>query len=445
MHLTLEMLLPLAGILAGTRVAAMLSRRLGLPAVFGELFLGFLIGPAILKWVAPSETMSFLADIGVILLMFLAGLETDLKAVRQVGKASFLSALGGVVLPLLGGYLLGIAFGLSNAKAIFLGAVLTATSVSVSAQTLREMGKLGSRVGATIISSALIDDILGVIIFAAVMSIETGGNMLLTIGRMAIFLPVAWFAGNWLLPRLLKMEKKLGHFEASLGILVGLVLLYAWAAEALGSVATITGAYILGAIVSRHIDLHHPVHNGIASLGYGFFIPIFFVNIGLQARLDGLVEGEERESFDSAGPTQLLSLNAINASIEEVVAERVAEDVEPEHGETDRRRRRARAAAGLGARLGSLPAHLALQVGVGMVSRGEVALVIAGAGLASGLLDSAIFSTLIVVTLITTLITPPLLRLVATPPTLRPIHLPESLSLPIENWRDYTVTVEEQA
>ncbi len=404
MHLTLELLLPLAAILAGTRIAAVLSQRFGLPAVFGELCFGFIVGPAVFNWIQPSETLQFIADIGVIILMFMAGLETDMNSIRQVGKASFLAASGGVLLPLVGGYGLGLAFGMPSAHALFLGAILTATSVSVSAQTLREMGKLRTKVGATIISAAIIDDVLGVIVFAAVMSLNSGGNMLLTIGRMAIFLPASWFIGNWLLPKIVKLERYLKHPEATLAAIVALLLVYAWAAEALGSVATITGAYILGAVVNRHVGHRHVVHTGTATLGYGFFIPVFFVNIGLQAHLGGL----------TSAPIMTISL-IVFAILSKVIG------------------------SGIGARFGGLNIHSALNVGVGMVSRGEVALVIAGAGLAGGLVDSKAFSIMIVVTLATTLITPPLLRLVNNPAALQPHGDSLSLAPAVEPWQDYVL------
>ena len=403
MNLTIEMLLPLAGILAGTRLAGLVSRRFGLPAVFGELCLGFIIGPAVLNWLHPSETLHFLANIGVILLMFLAGLETDVSSIRQVGKASLLAAVGGVIVPLFGGLGLGMAFGLPFTHALFLGAVLTATSVSISAQTFREIGKLRSVEGTTTISAALIDDVLGVIVFAAVVSISAGGNLLFTLARMAIFLPAAWLIGNRLFPLILKWERSLKHHEASLGLIVAMLLVYAWAAEALGSVASITGAFILGAVISRHVDLDHPVHSGTAALGYGFFIPIFFVNIGLQAHLDGL----------TAAPTLTAVLVGF-AILSKIVG------------------------SGLGARLGGLSGYTAFKVGCSMVSRGEVALVIAGAGLANGLLDSATFSTLIMVTLVTTLVTPVLLRLVFNPPSLPRLAASHWLSNSLDNWRAFS-------
>jgi Kef-type K+ transport system membrane component KefB len=317
-----------------------------------------------------------MANIGVIVLMFMAGMETDVVAMRQVGKASLLAALGGVALPLAGGLVVGLAFGMSWHYALFLGAVLTATSVSITAQTLREMGRLRSREGTTILGAAVIDDVLGVLIFAVVMSLSGEGNVWLTLGKMALFFPIAWFVGDRVVPVLVRWEKRLHHREASLALILGLMLVYAWAAEYLGSVAAITGAYLLGVVMARHADEGHIVHEGTAAVGYAFFIPIFFINIGLQAQAGGLV----------AAPffTGLLVVIAIVTKI---------------------------LGSGAGAWMGGLGRRTAVQVGCGMVSRGEVALVLAGAGLASGVLGADLFSILIVMTLATTLITPPLLRL----------------------------------
>jgi Kef-type K+ transport system membrane component KefB len=375
MHATLNMLLPLAGILLGAKAAAQLSHRFGLPAVFGELLLGLVLGPSLLGILSPNETFQLLADIGVILLMFMAGLETDTLAMKQAGKASMFTAVGGVVLPLLAGLVIGQAFGMEWHHALFLGAVLTATSVSISAQTLRELGRLRSREGSTILGAAIIDDVLGVLVFALVMSLSGGGNLLLTVGKMALFFPIAWLIGDKLVPMMVRWERHMHHREASLAMLLGLVLVYAWSAEVLGSVATITGAYLLGVVVARHADESHIVHHGTSALGYAFFIPIFFINIGLQANASGLI----------AAPllTVVLVVMAIATKI---------------------------AGGGAGAWLGGFKGRAPLQIGIGMVSRGEVALVIAGAGLANGLLTANLFSVLVVVTLVTTLVTPPLLR-----------------------------------
>jgi Kef-type K+ transport system membrane component KefB len=379
MHESLNMLLPLAGILVGAKAAAQISHRFGLPAVFGELLLGLLLGPSLLGILTPNETFQLFADIGVILLMFMAGLETDTTAMKQAGRASTLTAVGGVILPLAGGLLVGRAFGMEWHHALFLGAVLTATSVSISAQTLRELGRLRSREGSTILGAAIIDDVLGVLVFALVMSLSGEGNVLLTLGKMILFFPIAWFIGDKLVPIMVRWERHLHHREASLALLLGLVLVYAWAAEAFGSVATITGAYLLGVVVARHADESHIIHHGTASLGYGFFIPIFFINIGLQAQAAGLV----------AAPALTVVLIVL-AIVTKIVG------------------------GGVGAWLGGFVPRSAYQIGIGMISRGEVALVIAGAGLAAGMLDSGLFSVLVIVTLATTLVTPPLLRMAFT-------------------------------
>lgn len=233
-----------------------------------------------------------------------------------------------------------------------------------------------SQVGVTTMGAAVIDDVLGVIIFAIVMSLSGEANLVLTLAKMVLFFPGAWIVGNRLLPLLLKWESKMNHREASLALVFSLLLVYAWAAEELGSVATITGAYLLGVIFARHVAHDHIVHTGMSSIGYGFFIPFFFVNIGLQAELSGLVQA----SFFVA----LLSIFAVLSKIIGSVG---------------------------GALLGGLNKKDSLLIGCGMVSRGEVALVIAGAGLAAGLLDAKIFSLLVFVTLLTNLVTPPLLRL----------------------------------
>ncbi len=407
MNLTVEMLLPLAGILIGAKLAANASQRLGLPAVFGELMLGLLIGPSVLNWIHPNEALHLLADIGVIILMFMAGLETDVKEMRQVGRPSMLTAIGGVVLPLVGGTALGLAFEMSLNQALFLGAVLTATSVSISAQTLREMGRLRSKQGITIMSAAIIDDILGVLVFAVVMSLAGEGNLVLTLTRVVLFFPIAWLIGDRLLPWLIRYLEKKGHPESSLAVFVGLLLAYAWSAEVFGSVATITGAYLLGVLTARHTgeeapETHKIIHSGTSALGYGFLIPIFFVNIGLQSQTTGLV----------ASPLLTVTL-ALFAVASKIIG------------------------CGAGALVGGLGRQQALQVGVSMVSRGEVALVIAGAGLAAGLLDAGSFSILIFVTLLTTLITPPLLRLsFASRPSPRG-RAPVQRTPAIPDWVDY--------
>jgi Kef-type K+ transport system membrane component KefB len=192
---------------------------------------------------------------------------------------------------------------------------------------------------------------------------------------MTIFFPVAWIVGDWLMPRLMRAEQRVAQKETAVAFLIGLLLVYAWSAEALGSIAAITGAYLLGLIVSRHTDPGHHLHDSMNVIGYGFFVPIFFVGIGLEANVLAL----------GAAPALSLSILAL-ALAGKVIG------------------------CGVGARLGGFGLSSSLSIGVGMIARGEVALVMVAAGRAAGLVDDQLFSAAIVMTLLTTLVTPPLLR-----------------------------------
>ncbi len=375
MHTAIGLLPLLSIMLIGAKLAGLISQRLGMPAVFGELLLGLCAGPAVLGLIEPSDTLHLVGQIGVIVLMFMAGLETDVAEMRRVGRASFLTAAGGVVLPFAAGYLLGLAFGLETLHALFLGTVLTATSVSISAQVLRELGRLRSKAGATILGAAVIDDVLGVLVLSVVLALAGEGSFWQALLKMLIFFPAAWLVGEWLIPRLLRAEQRATEKETAVAVLIGILLLYSWSAEALGSIAAITGAYLLGIIVSRHTDPGHHLHESMNVIGYGFFVPIFFVGIGLEAEAGAL----------SAAPL-LTAAVLLLAVLGKIVG------------------------CGLGALVGGFPGRSALSIGVGMVARGEVALVMVAAGRSAGLVDDRLFSATIVMTLVTTLITPPLLR-----------------------------------
>jgi Kef-type K+ transport system membrane component KefB len=376
MHAAIAVLPFLAIMLVGAKLAGLLSQRFGMPAVFGELLLGLMLGPSLLDIITPNEALHLVGQIGVIVLMFMAGLETDIDQMRRVGKASLLTAFGGVLLPLGGGYLLGIAFGMQPLHALFLGAVLTATSVSISAEVLRELSWLRTKLGTTILGAAVIDDVLGVIVLSIVLGLAGEGSFLLTLVKMTIFLPAAWLVGDWLIPRLMRAEQYVSQKETVIAVLIGILLVYAWSAETLGSIAAISGAYLLGIIVSKHTDPGHHLHDSMNVIGYGFFVPIFFVSIGLEAHAEAL--------FSAPLLTSSLLALAVAAKI---------------------------VGCGVGARAGGFSRSGALAIGVGMIARGEVALVMIAAGRAAGLVDDRLFSATIVMTLVTTMITPPLLRI----------------------------------
>lgn len=373
---TLNMLPVLAAILIGARLAGHFSGRLGMPAVFGELLLGLIIGPAALGLVHLDGSLQILAQVGAIVLMFLAGMETDVGEMRRVGRGASIVALGGVVVPLAAGYLLGQGFGLEPMHALFLGTVLTATSVSISAQVLGELGRLRSREGSTIMGAAIIDDVLGVAVFSLALSLAGRGSLWLALLKMALFFPVAWYLGDCIIPRLLQWDSRFKQREGWLAMGLGMVLIYAWAAERLGGVAPITGAYIAGVLVAKHAREEHIVHVGMPALGSAFLTPIFFVSIGLAAQPEAL----------ASAPLFTTAILAV------AVVTKIA-------------------GCGLGAIAGGSSRVEALRVGAGMVGRGEVALIIAVAGRAAGLVDDTLFGATVVMALATTLVTPPLLRL----------------------------------
>lgn len=365
-----DLLAILAVIVLGGKLAGQLGQRFGFPTAVGKITLGLFIGPAMLGFIHYDGPVIDLAEVGVVILMFLAGVETDTETMRKVTVPAFAVAIGGVILPLFGGLAIGLAFNLSTSESLFLGAILTATSVSISAQTLRELGRLRSLEGTTILAAAVIDDVLGIIVLAFVFAATGGGDPIISIAKMAIFLPVAFLLGQKLLvPMAGKWMHKLPG-EAQLGVLIGLALGYAWAAEHLGGVAAVTGAYMAGLIVAQ-TNVGQQATEGLSWLGYSFFIPIFFVAIGLQA------------NFGSLGSAPLLVAALLLVAIVAKVAGCYA-----------------------GARIAGVDHTNSTRIGVGMMSRGEVALVVASAGLQAGIVEEKLFSAAIVMTLVTTIITP---------------------------------------
>ncbi|HXW05777.1 MAG TPA: cation:proton antiporter [Vicinamibacterales bacterium] len=395
---SLQLLLLLAVIILAAKLSGALANRLGMPSVFGELLAGLILGPTFLNmlgWAAfggtaeggESASAALMADIrnfaelGVLLLMFVAGLETDLSEVRRVGQAAFWSALGGVILPLAGGTVVAVASGFPLYwEAIFIGTILTATSVSISAQTLLELGALRSREGSTILSAAVIDDVMGILVLSVVVALAraSGGAVdLAQIGivlvRVGGFFVAAVAAGRWL-PAIFASAERLRISQGVLAAALVVALVYSWAAEYAGAVAAITGAYLAGVLVAR-TPYKRQVDAGIHPLTYSMFVPVFFISIGLQANgrdLGGRV----------AFPVALI----VVAIVTKVLG------------------------ASAGARASGFTTMQSIRVGVGMISRGEVGLIVASYGLVNGLISQPVFSATVVMVLVTTMVTPPLLR-----------------------------------
>ena len=394
----LQLLLLLATVVVAAKLAGALANRIGQPSVFGEILAGLLLGPTVLNLLglpvfAPAVgegagpdllgVIHDIAELGVLLLMFVAGLETDVAELRRVGTVAFWAAFGGVVLPMAGGVITAVAFGFPLYwEAIFIGTILTATSVSISAQTLLELGALRSREGATILGAAVIDDVMGIVVLSLVVAFARasgGGVDLAEIGlvslRIVAFFGVAVFAGRWFTP-VLRWASTLPVSQAVLSASLVLAFVYAWAAEYVGAVAAITGAYVAGLLIAQ-TPFKKQVDAGIHPLTYSMFVPVFFISIGLQAN--------GRELGERAIFTLVLVLVAI-------VSKAIG--------------------CGVFARLFGFTTTESVRVGAGMISRGEVGLIVAGYGLAHGLIGRDVFSASVIMVLATTMVTPPLMRLV---------------------------------
>ncbi|WP_019124011.1 cation:proton antiporter, partial [Brevibacillus massiliensis] len=365
----------LALILLSTKLAGDISVRLGQPAVLGKLIIGIIIGPAVLGWITGSELIDQLSQIGVLLLMFLAGLETDLHELNRNRNASMAVAVGGVILPFLGGYAMGLMWGMEQTHAVFVGLLLCATSVSISVQTLRDLGRLSSREGTTILGAAVVDDVLVVILLAFVMSMlgAQDVSLWLVIGKKVIFFVSIFLIGWKLVPLVMRWLAPLKVTEAVISAALILCFSFAFYSETMG-IAGIIGAFAAGVAIAQTNYKEEVIHK-LEPIAYGVFVPVFFVSIGLSVTFSGIA--------DQFWFIVILSLIAIVTKL---------------------------VGCGLGAKLTGFSTHSALGIGAGMISRGEVALIIAAIGLESQLLKPEYFTSTIIVVIVTTLVTPPLLK-----------------------------------
>jgi Kef-type K+ transport system membrane component KefB len=382
----LQLSLLLSIILLSAKLAGYLSVRLGQPSVLGELLVGILLGPSVIDVLnlpfidhALAETIAELGELGVLLLMFLAGLELHLNELTRNTRVAAYSGSLGVLVPAALGWGAGRLFGMDNATAIFLGLTLGATSVSISAQTLMELKVLRSRVGLSLLGAAVFDDILVILSLSIFLAIESGtgslGGVLWILLRMIAFLALSVAFGLWVLPWLMR---QIAHLPISQGVLtlaLVVMLAYGLAAELLGGMAAITGAFIAGLMMARSGEKER-VEHGIHALAYGLFVPVFFINIGLSVNARSLQAG-------MLWFTLAITLTAIIGKW---------------------------LGSGIGARLGGLNRRESIQLGAGMVSRGEVGLIVASVGINEGLISLDEFSAVIGMVLVTTVVTPPILR-----------------------------------
>jgi Na+:H+ antiporter len=371
--------LPLAMLIVfgSAKLLSDLFERLGLPGIAGEIVAGVLIGPGVLHWVAPNETMKALSDLGVLFLLFGIGLEVQLKDLLRVGVLSTFVAALGEALPFLAGWGILLAWEAAPHAALFMGAALVATSVGISASVLKRRNLLHQRASQIILAAAVIDDVLGLIVLAVVSSVGRGRFNLTEIavtGALATaFVIVTAIWGTKVVARIFphfhsRIRADEAQFAAALILLFGLAVLASYA-----GVAAIVGAFLAGLALAETADSRvRNLTRGVTEL----LVPFFLVGIGLYFDV-GIFRS--RSTF-------LLALVILGAAVVTKVA---------------------------GCGLASLPAgwHTALQVGVGMIPRGEVAMVAAQLGLSMLILNAQVYSVIVFVVVASALVTPPLLKI----------------------------------
>ena len=381
---TYEVFKDLAIIIVAGKMCGIIARQLKAPQVVGMIIAGLLIGPSVLGWVRQTEFLSEMAEIGVILLMFSAGLETDLKELVKTGPVATLIACAGVFVPLvLGTVLYMLFYGWAAVgteefiRAGLIGCIMTATSVSITVQSLREMGHLKGKVGTTILSAAIIDDVIGIIVLTFVIGFKSpDSNPGKVIINTVLFFALALVLGMIFYRVFKALDNKYPHTRRIPIIGLALCLIMAYVAERYFGIADITGAYVAGIILCSIRDSAY-IEEKIDINSYMMFGPVFFASIGLKTSIEGI---------DSALIVFALAFVLV-ALISKVIG------------------------CGFMSRICGFKGYDCLKIGVGMMTRGEVALIVAQKGLSVGLMSSQYFTAVILLIIISSVSVPILLKL----------------------------------
>lgn len=382
-----EIFKDLAIIVVFAKVFGILARKLNAPQVVGEIIAGLIIGPSILGLVDASNFLVQMAEIGVVLLMFLAGLETNLRDLLKTGLKAFLIACAGVLVPLIGGTILyAVYYGVdaigsdSFFRAVFIGVIMTATSVSITVQTLRELGYLKGMVGTTILSAAIIDDIIGIIVLTFVIAFKNPETKpLAVVGNTALFFLFSILLGILIYKIFKRFDSAFPHTRRVPIMGLALCLAMAYIAEHFFGIADITGAYVAGIILCSLRDSDY-IAEKMDINSYMLFGPVFFASIGLKTSLDNV------------------NIDILLFSICFVLVALVAKII----------------GCGLMAKACRFCVPDSVKIGVGMMTRGEVALIVSQKGLSVGLLAPEYFTSVILLIIFSSIITPILLKLLYT-------------------------------
>lgn len=381
---TYEVFRDLAVIIIFAKIFGILARKLKAPQVVGQIIAGLIIGPSILGLVQQSDFLIMMAEIGVVLLMFSAGLETNLKDLMKTGPIAFLIACAGVFIPLIGGTLLYMGFygtapwgSEKFYQAVFIGVIMTATSVSITVQSLKELGKLKGKVGTTILSAAIIDDVIGIIVLTFVIGFKNpDSNPGKVVISTILFFVFAFVVGFILYKIFNKLDKRYPHTRRIAILGLALCFSLSYIAEVYFGIADITGAYVAGIILCSIQDSEY-IAEKMDINSYMLFGPIFFASIGLKTNIDNI-----------NGEILLFSLGFVVVAL---VAKIIG--------------------CGLMAKICRFSSKDSLKIGVGMMTRGEVALIVAQKGLSVGLLTSVYFTAVILLIIVSSITTPIILKI----------------------------------
>ena len=379
----LSVLRDLAIIVVFAKVFGLVARKLKAPQVVGEIVAGLLLGPSVFHIVKLNDFLDICAGIGVVLLMFSAGLGTNLKQLLHTGVKALLIACAGVLMPLVCGTLLYLGFygfdGFGTPKfftAVFIGVIMTATSVSITVETLKELGKLKTELGTTILSAAIIDDVIGIMVLTFVIGFKNPDSNpgLVALSTMAFF-ALAVVLGFVIYKAFKIIDKRWPHTRRIPILALALCFGLSYAAEKYFGIADITGAYVAGIILSRLHDSDY-IEQKMDINSYMIFGPIFFASIGLKTRIDGITW--ELVLFSAAFVAVALVSKIIGC--------------------------------GAMSRLCGFHGKDTLKIGVGMMTRGEVALIVAQRGLTEGMISSAYFTSVILLIIVSSVLTPIILK-----------------------------------
>ncbi len=376
-------LVSIAIILLSTKIFGGLTEKIKLPQVVGALIAGVVIGPAVFGIVQDTAFLDEVAELGVIILMFMAGLDTDLNQLKKKGVSYLVIAIFGVVIPLVGGFLsyfwyfnINPGDGQNVLKAIFIGVILTATSVSITVEALRELGHLTGKVGNAILGAAIVDDVIGIIILTVITSFRDSSISIgIVLIKIVLYFVIMLVFGLIITAGARMLDLKTDRRQITVYVFA-LVLIVAYISEKYVGIADITGAYLIGMIFSK-FSIRNEIVKKMNVLSYLFFSPIFFASVGLKTKLDSF-------STSMIVFSVIILLVAIFTKI---------------------------IGAGVGAKLCKYSLKDSLNIGIGMVSRGEVALIVAQKGHKLGFIDNNMFSPIVLMVVITTILTPILLKI----------------------------------